>query len=92
MSTAARRVPKAGGRPIGQWLLSTLVAVCLLLAAAALSAWLAHRHRNAILQYLRQEWPTVLATEIVFLAFFAFWLAIVAVSYTHLTLPTKRIV
>ncbi len=35
MSTAAGQVPRAGGRPIGPWLLSTLVAVCLLLNAAA---------------------------------------------------------
>ena len=50
----------------------------LLVSAAVLSGWLARSKWPAILGYLRREWPTVLVTELVFLAFFALWLAVAA--------------
>ena len=48
------------------------------MSAAVLSGWLARSKWPAILGYLRREWPTVLVTELVFLAFFALWLAVAA--------------
>ncbi len=61
------------GLPASPWTIPVL-----LLAGTILSAWVANCHRNAIFDFLRREWPTILVTELVFLAFFAFWLAIVA--------------
>ena len=61
------------GAPASPWTIPFL-----LLAGAGMSAWVAHSHRHAILGYLRREWSTVLVTEFVFIACFAFWLAVVA--------------
>ncbi len=49
-----------------------------LVFAAALSGWLARGTWSAIREYLRLEWPTILVTELVFLVFFALWLAVAA--------------
>lgn len=50
----------------------------LLVVGGGVSGWLACRRLDALRQFLREEWKTILAAELVFLGFFFFWLAIVA--------------
>ena len=59
--------------PNSPWTLAVL-----LLVGGGVSVCLAYRRRDALRQFLREEWKTILAAELVFLGFFFFWLAIVA--------------
>ncbi len=57
---------------------SQLTLVALVAAGIVLSAWLSRRQKAEIIGFVRADWRMLLAAEAVFLAFFLFWLAIVA--------------
>ena len=65
--------------------LGTILVILLLGAAGAI--WLAIRQRQAMLLFLRSEWPTLLIMEGIFLAFFLLGMGIVseipAISHTE---------
>lgn len=44
-----------------------------LLALAGFSGWLAYRQRAELADFCRRRWTVIIATELVFLAMFAFW-------------------
>ena len=45
---------------------------------AAIAGWLAWRQRKEIADFLRRRWSVVAATELVFLAMFAFWALVIS--------------
>lgn len=54
----------------------TILGILLLMALA--SAWVLRRHHQSIRRFIRSQWMTVLMAELVFLAFFGFWVAVVS--------------
>ncbi len=52
--------------------------VALLAALAAIAAWLAWRQRVELQDFLRRRWMVVAATELLFLAMFAFWALVIS--------------
>ena len=66
----------------GSWVLSTLhilpsvrlSIVGLLLALGAVSGWYAWRHRQELKDFIAHERTVIIATEVIFLAFFAAWI------------------
>ncbi|MFQ6027536.1 MAG: DUF2298 domain-containing protein [Dehalococcoidia bacterium] len=57
---------------------SQLTLIVILAFGALISGWLLYRHREEIRSFLTSEWRTLLVTEVVFVAFFLLWLALVS--------------
>ena len=49
-----------------------------LVAAGAVAAWLAWRHRREMVDFLRRRWSVILTTEALFLGLFAFWALVIS--------------
>lgn len=57
---------------------SQVTILAILSGFLVISGWLFHRHKSAMVRFLRSEWQTILVGEAVFLGFFVFWLLIVS--------------